>query len=229
MYNPENIISIYDEEYASKYEAFYRHPWISKHELNIKNMKRILSELPQGNKKWLDICCGQAWHFSQFPGTIQKTGIDISEAQLRLATVKNPDAVFIPEDILGVTFQNDSFDIVTNFWASYCYLNNFNKIRTLMEKATKWTKKGGALYFEVLLPEDLRTFNNSPFAMQTGFYVTSRNCDFSEWTYQDIGGQHDMTSPPLEFFVDFLLENFGKVNAEHDSRFMVHLIATFKH
>lgn len=199
---------------------------MEKHQLNVKNIERILLELPQGNKSWLDICCGQAWHFSKFPRTIKKVGVDISAAQLKLAIDRNPDAVFIQRDISDIVFPDVSFDIVTNLGAAYCYLNSFGKIKTLIKNATKWTKKGGSLYFELLLPEDLKTFNSSPYAKQTGFFVSSRNSDFSEWSYQDVGGQHIMTSPPLEFFVDLLSERFAKVEAEHDFGFMTHLIAT---
>lgn len=229
MYIPEHIMSIYSEEYASKYEIFYLCPWIGKHVLNAKNIERILLELPCCDKSWLDICCGQAWHFSQFPNTIKKVGVDISEAQLKLAKDRNPDAVFVRGDILDIAFVDDSFDLATNFWASYCYLNSFNRIKTLLNKTVKWIKKNGSLYFEVLLPEDLKTFNSSLFAKQTGFHASSRNSDFSEWFYQDEGGQHNMTSPPLEFFFHLLIEHFGKVEAKHDSGFMTHLIAIGKH
>jgi len=228
MYGHKDIISLYDDEYASKYENFYLYPWIDKHNLNIKNIKLILIELPQENKKWLDICCGQAWHFSMFPNTIEKVGVDISEAQLNLAINRNPDAVFIHGDILKIAFPEESFDVVTNFWAAYCYLNSFDRITTLVKKAAMWTKKGGSLYFEVLLPEDLKTFNSSLFAKKTGYSVSPRSSDFSKWSYQDAGGKHNMTSPPIEFFVDLLSEFFGKIETEHDSGFITHLIATDK-
>lgn len=229
MYDPEKISLLYNEQYAKAYEAYYLHPWIDKHELNVVNLKYILDGIERGEKRWLDTCCGQAWHFSVFPdNTIEKTGVDISSAQIKLATRRNPTARFICDDITNVSLPYDFFDIVTNFWAAYCYLNSYDKIAMIISKVIQWTQKGGAIYFEILLPQDLRTFNESPYSHQTGFHVSARSADFSEWYYEDTGGRHNMLSPPIEFFLDRLKGNFCHVKAEHDKGFMTHLIATGK-
>lgn len=229
MLTLEEVVSIYNEKYAGCYEALYLSPWKKKHELNIQNLKRIMLDLPGHPKRWLDMCCGQAWHFSRFPAVIEKVGVDISEAQLKLARKRNPDARFIQGNILEIPFPKESFDLVTNFWAAYCYLNSYQLIKQLWKKAIEWTKTGGAIYFEALLPEDLKTFNASNYARRTGFQVEPRNPDFSEWLYRDTGGCHTMTSPPLDFFLTLLSPKFNRVEAWHDGGFMTHVIALGKH
>jgi len=228
MYNIQKIASIYDEDYAKQYDGLYLYPWITKHEFNIENIERILLQIPHENKKWLDTFCGQAWHFSRFPGTIAKIGVDISSAQLKLAKVRNPDATFIQGDVLDVIFPDNSFDIVTNFWAAYCYLNDFEKIESLLKRVVRWTKKDGSLYFEVLTAEALRIFNLSAYSQKTGFSINSRTPDFTEWSYEDLGGTHNMTSPPLIFFIELLSKSFNQVEAINDRGFMTHLIALGK-
>ena len=42
-----------------------------KHQLNVDNIMSILTTLSTGQRRWLDLCCGQAWHFSMI-----KDGID---------------------------------------------------------------------------------------------------------------------------------------------------------
>ena len=233
MYQRQDICKIYREDYASQYENLYLHPWPEKHRTNQININRICSELGNselGNKhlSWLDLCCGQAWHFSNFPDIETKVGIDISSAQLQRAKNRNPNALFVEADILHVSFDENCFDLVTSFWAAYCYLNSYKQIETLLDRAVSWTKIGGALYFELLLAADLKTFNSSLYAQQTGFSVIPRNPDFSEWSYQDSGGLHVMTSPPLDFFTSFLSKHFHRIEANHDAGFMMHLIATNK-
>jgi ubiquinone/menaquinone biosynthesis C-methylase UbiE len=228
MYDFQKVRKIYREDYAEQYENLYLYPWPEKHKTNLINLNRICSELAHENLSWLDLFCGQAWHFASVPNAITKVGIDISTAQLKRAKIRNPDALFIEADVLEVSLNENAFDLVTAFWGAYCYLNSLKQIETLLGKAVSWTKTGGTLYFELLLPEDLKTFNASLYAQQTGFAVIPRQRNFSEWAYQDIGGLHVMTSPPLEFFTSLLAKHFQQIETKHDAGFMVHLIATNK-
>jgi hypothetical protein len=91
-----------------------------------------------------------------------------------------------------------------------------------------WVRPGGACYLEVLLAEDVASFNASRYAAATGFRTYARTPDFSRWGYRDPGGEHHMTSPPLEFFTAPLSAAFERLEAGHDGAFMVHLIGTGK-
>jgi len=224
MYRQEEIREIYDAEYAARYEGFYLHPWPRKHDANLLNLRRLLSSLREESPRWLDLGCGQAWHFRHFPNSIQKVGVDLSMSQLKLARRRNPEALFIQADMSELCLPERHFHIVTCFWAAYCYLDSQEKIADLVKKTVTWTKAGGVFYFEALLPEDLKTFNQSEYSIRTGFRVYPRSPDFVEWGYRDAGGQHCMTSPPAKRFKDLLAPRFRHLEAQHDGGFMTHVI-----
>jgi len=160
------------------------------------------------------------------PGRAQMVGLDLSAAQLARARRNAPHASFVQGNMAEATFAPASYDLVTNFWGGYCYLGSRARIASLWRSAIDWIAPGGALYVEVLLGEDLASFNRSQFAQQTGFAVIPRSDDYSEWAYQDIGGTHVMTSPPLQQFLDIVSPAFQAVETKHDGMFMVHLVAT---
>ena len=224
----QRVLQIYREDYAANYPSLYTLPWRRKHELNAKNLDRILAAFPSRMPKWLDLACGQAWHFSQFPGWAHMVGVDLSEPQLLRAQKNAPNASFVRGDMTLMGFRESAFDLVTNFWAGYCYLGSQDRIAALLQKVVGWLRMGGCLYFEVLLPQDLESFNRSKFSGRTGFLVTPRSSDFTEWQYDDAGGRHLMMSPPLEFFLNLLTPHFRQIEAHHDLAFMIHLIANGK-
>jgi len=222
----EDTAAIYSEDYAAAYPSLYIAPWKAKHDLNVRNLEDVFQTLVSPIPDWLDLACGQAWHFSMFPARARMLGLDLSAAQLRRARLRVPNAVFMEGDMVSRCFPKASFDLVTHFWAGYCYLGTNQRIMTMLSKAVRWIRTGGAFYMEVLLARDLEAFNRSNFARQTGFNVMPRSHDYRDWQYDDVGGHHEMTSPPLEFFLDFLTPAFGQINVRHDGAFMVHLIAT---
>lgn len=220
-----DVTGIYGESYAALYRDLYLVPWARKHELNRRVLEQILSGLAEPSPRWLDLACGQAWHFSAFAGRARMLGLDLSEAQLARARNNAPHADFIRGDMSEVSFATGSFDLVSNFWAGYCYLRDRQRIADLVRAAVGWIAPGGALYIEVLLGRDLASFNRSEYATQTKFAVTKLADDFSEWQYDDAGGCHRMTSPPLTDFLAIVAPSFASVEAVHDGGFMVHLVA----
>jgi len=217
--------AIYDESYARDYPALYIEPWTRKHQLNAQILAGVLAGLEKPLPRWLDLACGQAWHFSLFPRQAWMLGLDLSPAQLARARARVASAQFVQGDLSRTQFPQACFDLVTNFWAGYCYLNSRDAIERLWRSAVDWIAPGGALYIEVLLGQDLESFNRSRFAGRTGFTVDPRSPDYSEWEYEDSGGRHRMTSPPLEDFLRIVRPAFDRVDTRHDG-FMVHLIAT---
>lgn len=216
---------IYTPHYAEQYPGLYITPWTYKHDLNVRNLDNILRGLRRGSPRWLDLACGQAWHFAQFPNSARMVGIDISLAQLLQARRHVVNASLVCADMTTVQFPPASFDLVTNFWAGYCYLGNPARITSLIRSAIEWLSLGGVMYIEVLLGRDLATFNRSAFSEQTGFVVRPRCDDFTEWEYEDIGGLHVMASPPLENLIDILSPRFSSIECKHDGSFMNHVIA----
>jgi trans-aconitate methyltransferase len=195
-------------------------------ELNARNLARILDALSPAKPAWLDLGCGQAWHFSQFGSRAQMLGLDISPAQLAKAARNAPQASFVCADMASACLPPHAFDLATNFWGGYCYLDSHERIEAWLRRVVHWLRPGGALYIEVLLGRDLATFNASRFAQRNDFVVSARCEDYSQWHYDDVAGRHQMTSPPLELFLDVLEPAFQRIEALHDGGFMVHLIAS---
>ncbi len=201
---------IYDERYVRPYAALYIDHPLSEPKLrcNVALLSRLLK--PLGN--WLDTCCGQGWHLTQFPGH-RRMGIDRSAAQLDQAKLQNPGVSFIEADFVDYEFPDGQrFDLVSNFWSSYSYLNGEDAIRKLVEKSVRWTAPGGALYLELTVPELLEDFNDSEFAAETGAKVSLQSPDGVRWDYHDAGGVYRMMSPPLEFFTGLIAPRFEGVS-----------------
>lgn len=216
--------SIYDDAYAERYDELYLYPWRQKHQVNLRHLAGLLPRLPP-RPRWLDLACGQAWHFAQLPDTIAKFGVDLSLAQLRRARRRSPGARFVQADMSRVAFPEAAFDLVTAFWAGYCYLDDEARIEALFRQAVRWTRPGGALYVEVLPPSHLASFNASRYAAATSFRVTPRTPDYGKWAYEDSGGTHEMTSPPVERFQEWLAPGFAVAESQFAGGFMVDVIA----
>ena len=153
-------------------------------------------------------------------------GIDRSAAQLEQARLENPGAPFIQADITDYEFpQGQRFDLVSNFWSSYSYLNDEAAIQALVEKLVRWTAPGGALYLELTVPELLEDFQDSEFAVETGARVSLQSPDGMRRGYHDAGGVHRMMSPPLEFFTDLVAPHFAGTNHSTVVRTIRQLVA----
>jgi SAM-dependent methyltransferase len=217
---------IYDDAYADRYEALYLHPWPAKHALNRRILDSLLPQAVRRDRRWLDLCCGQAWHFSFYPEVKCRTGVDLSPAQLKIARTRNPEAEFLCADVLEAALTPASFDLVTCFWGAYCYLDDVGRIAAFLGRVLDWTAPGGAIYLELLTPDVLASFNASNFAECSGFHVEPRSPDYGSWAYSDAGGCHLMTSPTREWFVGRLERRFRDLQVHHDGGFMSHLVAT---
>jgi hypothetical protein len=69
------------------------------------------------------------------------------------------------------------------------------QVASLVGRAVDWLAGGGALYFEVLVPRDLETFNRSRYAARTSFAVTSIGDGYQDWQYDGVADRHAMHSP----------------------------------
>lgn len=217
---------IYSDRYAPHYASLYiDHPsWAPKLRCNVALLNALLD--PLGN--WLDTCCGQGWHLAQFPRQ-RRMGIDISSAQLDRAKLHNPGVPFIQADIVDYEFPDGQrFDLVSNFWTAYAYLNDEEAIRTLVQKLVRWTAPGGALYMELAVPERLEGFNDSKFAADTGTRVALQSADGVRWQFHDVGGVHHMITPQLEFFTDIIAPHFAGIDHSTMARAVRQLVARGK-
>ncbi len=217
---------IYDGRYDPEYEAlFINHPlWKPKLQCNSAVLRALLR--PMGS--WVDTCCGQGWHLAQFPHH-QRMGIDLSAAQLEKARQQNPGVPFIQADLAEYEFPDGQrFDLVTNFWSAYSYLNDEGAIRSFVQELVRWIAPGGSLYMELTVPELVEDFNDCEFAVETGTRVVLQSPDGVRWQFHDVGGVHCMVSPKLDFFIDLIAPHFAVVDHSMVVRSIRQLVAQRK-
>jgi SAM-dependent methyltransferase len=204
----ERVLEIYTSDYISLYDRYHLDTVPTKYRHNLSYLNRFLRD----GHKWLDVGCGSAWHFSNVGKSVEKVGVDISQAQIDVARKNNPSATFICDDALSVDIPECKFDLVTSFWGPYCYLDSEDQIVEFFNRLVSWVRPGGNLYVELLLPDEVYSFNFSPHSAFTETYVTPLREDYTKWQYEDPGGKHIMLSPPLEFFTNFLSDRFKKLS-----------------
>jgi SAM-dependent methyltransferase len=218
-----DVKDIYDANYAPIYRQLYiEHPqWRPKHDYNVRTIRELL---PDGGT-WLDTCCGQGWQLSQFPD-VERTGLDVSAAQLERAAQNNPGVELVEADIRTHEFEpGRQFDLVTNFWGSYSYLDDERAIRALVAKLIRWVAPGGALYIELITPQSLDAYNEIAFAMTSQSCTRARSDDFVRWAFDDPGGEHHLTSPPVSVFRELVEPAFVRVDSSDIITTMQQLIA----
>ncbi|TXC71992.1 class I SAM-dependent methyltransferase [Sphingomonas ginsenosidivorax] len=216
------VSEIYSRGYCDTYAALYIDPWPAKHAANLRILDFLLDRGPQ--TRWLDLACGQAWHFAHLAGRAQMTGVDASASQLAKARIAAPHATFVCDDLRTFEPTPDAFDLITVFWGAYCYLADWSQIATLLTKAVSALRPDGSIYIEVLPIEAIDTFDSSSFAKTTGFR-SRRAGQSNHWIYRDTGGLHRMMSPPTRCFEALFEGRFHHVRVHDDGCFMQHLVA----
>ncbi|MEG3164836.1 class I SAM-dependent methyltransferase [Sphingomonas sp. PB2P19] len=216
------VSEIYSPGYCDTYAALYIDPWPAKHATNLAILDFLLDGGPQ--TRWLDLACGQAWHFAHLAGRAQMTGVDASASQLAKARIAAPHATFVCEDLRTFTPPPDAFDLITVFWGAYCYLADWPQIAAFLTKAIAALKPDASIYIEVLPIDAIETFNSSRLAGKTGFRAR-RAAQSNHWIYRDSGGVHRTISPPLRYFEALLAGRFHCVRVHDDGCFMQHLVA----
>jgi ubiquinone/menaquinone biosynthesis C-methylase UbiE len=187
------VKDLYNEKYTIEYSSMYG-PKMNKLKHFVNKAK--IDKLLPSNGKWLDVCCGEAWHFSVCKKGSEKVGIDISEHQIERAKKKNPTCKFICDDVIDVKIENDYFDLVTSFWGGYCYFPTFNLIEKFFTKIIDSTKTGGNVYVDIIPPPIY--FNESEYSEILNTTLTFDKSNKERWVYHDSGGDHYMLSPSIE-------------------------------
>jgi SAM-dependent methyltransferase len=97
----------YYERRAPEYDATtYELMQTSEDAADLEAFERVVAELPPG--RMLDIACGTGWLTRLLRG--QVVGVDQSEAMLRIARKRVPEARFVQAEIPPLPFPDESFD-----------------------------------------------------------------------------------------------------------------------
>lgn len=100
---------------------------------------RLLSNLSKGNKKTLDLGCGEGTRLSLL--SKNGTGVDISRKAISLAKKKYPKLTFTVGNLEKLKFKDNSFDLV---YSAYVFEHLSNPVKVINE-VKRILKMGGNL------------------------------------------------------------------------------------
>src|SRR3990172_1448179 len=95
--NRDEIVKLYDYAYAEAYEKeFLLAPLVRS---DTECELRLLEQFLTPGVTWLDVACGTGFFLRHFP-TVERAGLDLSPAMLKLARQGNPGIPLIRHDFL---------------------------------------------------------------------------------------------------------------------------------
>lgn len=208
---PEDINRIYDDAYAAAYEEKFLLSPPSKpdsdHEL------ALLRGLLAPGVNWLDVACGTGYFLRHFP-EVERAGIDLSPAMLRIAREANPGIPLIECDFRDRHASGlDRWGLVSCMWYAYGLVDTIADILRLIENMVAWTAPAGTCFMPLLDPA-LITGVKVPYevgspnpgrVMITGII----------WSFFEDDGRKvhsHMIAPNLEFMIEQFERNFEDVS-----------------
>lgn len=202
---PDEIRSLYDEQYADSYNRTFRDGPIAAP--MTKNEKKILKLLLGKGGPWLDVGCGTGYFLAQFPH-IERTGLDLSPAMLTQARAANRTANFIEGNFLDPRPDlNGRFRLVTCMWYAYALVDSIREIERAIDNMADWTSNTGYLFVPVCDPRAFGSFpERQPWWDSAEVQVTA-----VVWNYTDTHQHRHLVSPTLETMREMLRKRFHTV------------------
>jgi len=212
-----DVLEIYDEDYAQEYNQRFILNERSKNNADFeqKTINKLLSEIGEG-AKWLDVACGTGYFLSCFPG-VERAGLDISPAMLKVAKQANPNALFVQGDYRDKLPQwEGKWDLVSCMWWAYCYIESLSELEKVVENLADWTSERGVCFLPVCDPAELG-------ASELKLPYTSKNmgegggyCRFEgviwSWIDEESGKQHlNLLAPQVEYMISLFKKHFEQV------------------
>ncbi|MEH2236059.1 tetratricopeptide repeat protein [Nostoc sp.] len=214
------VVEIYDENYAQKYnQRFLLNDWSKNNaDFEQETINKLLSEIGEG-AKWLDVACGSGYFLSCFPD-IERAGLDISPAMLNIAKQANPNALFVEGDYRDKRSQwQGKWDIVSCMWWAYCYVESLSELEILIENFADWTSEKGVCFLPVCEPEEIGSgqlklpyfYTNSGNLGGYGGSIQFEGVIWS-WIDEESGKQHlNLLAPQLEYMLPLFNKHFEQV------------------
>jgi SAM-dependent methyltransferase len=215
-----DVLEIYDEYYAQEYnQKFLLNDWSKDNgDFEQETIRKLLSEIGQG-AKWLDVACGTGYLLSRFPD-IERAGLDISPAMLKVAKQANPNAFFVQGDYRDKRPQwEGKWDLVSCMWWVYSYVESLSQLETVIENFARWTSNRGVCFLPVCEPEEIGTgqlkipyiYKNSGDLGGYGGAIHFEGVIWS-WLDEESAKQHlNLFAPQLEYMLALFNNHFEQV------------------
>ena len=150
-----DIQKIYSDDYARSYnQRFILNDWFA---TDVKFEREIIEKLLDeigGGATWLDVACGTGYFLSCFPH-VERAGLDISPAMLKLAKQANPNALFVQEDYRNKRPEwEGKWDLVSCMWEAYVYVNSLLELEKVIENLSTWVSSRGVFFIPLCDPRE---------------------------------------------------------------------------
>jgi SAM-dependent methyltransferase len=201
----QDIVRLYDDAYAAKYEQeFLLDPLVRS---DTEAELRLLEQFLATGVTWLDVACGTGFFLRHFP-KVDRAGIDLSPAMLRLARQGNPAVLLREHDFRDPIPEWDNrWGLVSCMWYAYGFVDTVGDLEKLIANLWSWTSMTGTCFVPLADPRLITGVNlpyqapthNAGRVMITGIL----------WSYieDEIGAAHAHLLAPN---VEFMLELFGQ-------------------
>jgi len=209
----DEILTIYDPWYAETYDERFHggDPWND----NLGAYKiELVGELLAPGGRWLDTGCGTGQHLAAYPD-VARCGLDLSPHMLEQASAKNPTASFVNGSYLDEHPEwVDSWDLVTNLWLSYQFVEGIKDVERAVANLASWVKPTGALMMHVADAEDVARGIQIPWEdPATPVFSDSLFVTAVLWTWKEANGRvhKDLVAPQLQRMVNIVARSFEEV------------------
>lgn len=208
--NRDEILQLYDDAYAAAYDDnFLLAPSLRS---DTEAEMRMLEQLLSPGVSWLDVACGTGYFLRHFPH-VERAGIDLSPAMLRLAREGNPGIPLHEHDFrLPIPEWDDRWGLVSCMWYAYGLVDTIKEMLQLIENLWSWTASHGSCFVPLADPR-LITGVNLPYQAPTTspgrVMITG-----IQWSYVEDGGRKvhsHLLAPNIEFMVQQFERYFQKV------------------
>jgi SAM-dependent methyltransferase len=199
--NRDEIVRLYDEEYAAGYEReFLLAPLVRS---DTEAELSLLEDFLTPSTTWLDVACGTGFFLRRFP-QVERAGIDLSPAMLSLAREGNDNVPLLLHDFRDPLPEwNDRWGLTSCMWYAYGLVDTIRDMLKLIENMWAWTSPSGTCFMPLADPR-LITGVNLPFQAPThnaGKVIVTGIM----WSYVENDGRKvhsHMLAPNIEFMIE---------------------------
>jgi SAM-dependent methyltransferase len=213
LVNREEIVQLYDGEYAAAYEAKFLTSELGRsdaeHEL------RLLGGWLAPGTRWLDVACGTGYFLRHFPD-VQRAGLDLSPAMLARARHGNPGVPLVEGSYLDPHPEwSGAWDLVSCMWYAYGLVSSLREVELLVANIADWTAPNGRCFLpladpRLILGVDFPAVLPSPWPGEVSVSGIL-------WSYGEAGGTKvhaHQVAPTVEFMTGLLARHFEQVDLE---------------
>lgn len=207
---PRDIVKLYSDAYAAKYEQeFLLDPLVR---CDTETELGLLKQFLAPGVTWLDVACGTGFFLRHFPH-VERAGIDLSPAMLRLAHQGNPAVPLREHDFRDpIPEWENRWGLVSCMWYAYGFVDSIADLGKLAANLWSWTSMTGTCFVPLADPRLITGVNlpyqapthNAGRVMITGIL----------WSYLEdsIGAAHThLLAPNIEFMVELVGQYFERV------------------